>query len=168
MAHSAIPIYRRGEAHACAQKMTRDRKAALVLAVVSLIYLTFSYQIPDYALAVMDADALPIGLGWLLLVLSVLLFFSGKKDSGTSSTSITRRDWGVIGAVVGITLLYVTLLEWLGYVLVTAPFLAGVTALLGYRRWIVNAVVAVAFTGITYYAFNYLLNIYLPQGPLPF
>ncbi|MDR6226094.1 putative tricarboxylic transport membrane protein [Desmospora profundinema] len=152
----------------CRKMMTGDRKAAIVLAVVAVIYLSFSYRIPAFALAVMDADALPIGLGWLLLVLAVLLFFFGKDSPRTSAAPVTRKDWCIIGAVVGFTLLYVLLLEWVGYVLVTVPFLIGVTGLLGYRRWVVNTAVAVGFTGVTYYLFNYLLNIYLPQGPLPF
>lgn len=148
--------------------MTRDRQAAIVLSIISIIYLIFSYRIPSYELAVMDSYALPVGLGWLLLVLSLALFFFGEKTGEKQQEPISRKEWGVIGAVFGSTLAYVFLLEWLGYVLVTLPFILGVTALLGYRRWVVNAAVAVAFTGITYYAFNYLLNIYLPQGILPF
>ncbi|PTM59757.1 tripartite tricarboxylate transporter TctB family protein [Desmospora activa] len=148
--------------------MTRDRQAALVLVIVSSIYLIFSYRIPSFEIAVMDSDALPIGLGWLLLALSIALFFFGEKKEDNQSQPISRKEWGVIGAVLGSTLVYVFLLEWLGYILVTIPFILGVTALLGYRRWMVNVAVAVGFTGITYYAFNYLLNIYLPQGILPF
>ncbi|MFC4075272.1 tripartite tricarboxylate transporter TctB family protein [Salinithrix halophila] len=148
--------------------MTRDRQASIVLMIIAVLYLLFSYRLPSYALAVMDADALPIGLGWLLLVLAVLLFFFGEKTPADQEDSLSRKEWGVLGTVLGATLLYVFFLEWLGFVLVTIPFILGVTVLLGYRRWGVNVTVALGFTGVMYYAFTYLLNITLPQGPLPF
>ena len=49
-----------------------DRKVALVIMAISIIYLLLSYQLPHYPYTQVDADVLPKGLGFLLLGLAIL------------------------------------------------------------------------------------------------
>lgn len=53
-----------------------NQRIAIVLAVLSAFYLILSYQLPTYPYIPVDANAIPKTLGWLLLALSVGLFFS--------------------------------------------------------------------------------------------
>lgn len=147
-----------------------NRKIAIVLFIFAACYLYFSYQLPEFPYAIVDSDVLPKGLGYVLLVLSIGLFFEKNVETGTKKErrNVKKEDLLLLLTILGIILLYILLLEVIGFVLTTIAFLLVTTRRLGYRNWKVNSLVAVLFSLILYFSFNYLLNIYLPQGILPF
>src|SRR5262245_30470496 len=65
-----------------------------------------------------------------------------------------------------ITAAYVVLLPSAGYLLTTPLYMAGGMWLLGIRRWLLIAGVAVGGTVIQYGLFASLLGVLLPLGPL--
>lgn len=71
-----------------------------------------------------------------------------------------------LAVVIAAMILYVLLLEHVGFLIVTAAFLFGVTWFIGYRNQWINAAVAVIFAAGMYYSFTVLLKMSLPEGVL--
>lgn len=150
---------------------TTNKKVSIVLFIGAVAYLFFSFNLPEYPYVPVDADAVPIVLGFLLLILSVFLFFQTDEEQSEESKKVQKAGFKEIGMLVliaGYIFLYILFLESLGFVVVSALFIFATTLSLGYKRHVINAVVALAIPLVFYYAFNYLLKISLPQGILPF
>lgn len=68
----------------------------------------------------------------------------------------------------GAIILYIALLESIGFFIMTALFIFSTTALLGYKHYFRNALVALGVPLFFYLTFTQLLKISLPSGILPF
>ncbi|MGG3738638.1 tripartite tricarboxylate transporter TctB family protein [Aeribacillus pallidus] len=147
-----------------------NRKISVILLLFAVFYLYLSYQLPEFPYAIVDSDVLPKGLGFLLIVLSIALFIENKPETEAEKEkrNLKKEELTILLTILGMILLYIWLLEWVGFVLTTIAFLLVTTRLLGYQNWKVNSLLAVLFTFTVYFSFNYLLSIYLPQGILPF
>ncbi|KMJ59467.1 hypothetical protein AB685_00865 [Bacillus sp. LL01] len=147
-----------------------NRKLGLVLAGMAGVYLFLSYQIPSYPYALVDADVVPKGLGFLLLVLSVLLFLQRKTetDQEKQKRSIPINELYILLGVAGFILIYIFFLEIVGFVIMTSLFVFTCSSFLGYKKYKTSALVAIIFSLLLYFLFNYLLLIHLPPGVLPF
>lgn len=149
---------------------TINQRISIVLLLFAAGYLYLSFQLPSFAYTNVDADVLPKALGWLLVALSVGLFFS--KDSETEEQkarrNISLKNYGMIAAVFLLVFVYILLFETLGFITVTALFIFFTSWLLGYKKYITNIIVSILFPLILYYAFTEFLRISLPQGILPF
>ncbi|WMM34307.1 tripartite tricarboxylate transporter TctB family protein, partial [Shouchella clausii] len=58
--------------------------------------------------------------------------------------------------------------EVIGFVIMTTLFIFVCSRLLGYQKWLVNALTSIVFSIGVYWLFNYGLAIRLPAGILPF
>lgn len=149
---------------------TVNQKVSLVLLAIGVFYLIFAYQIPSYQYTEVDADAIPKILGYLLVFLSVLLFFS--KDSETKEQkekrNIPKKEIAMLLGVAGFILLYIMFLEALGFIIVTACFIYFCSWFLGYKNHLANGLVSILFPVILYLMFTELLQMNLPSGILPF
>ncbi|WP_090742763.1 tripartite tricarboxylate transporter TctB family protein [Mesobacillus persicus] len=147
-----------------------NQRIALILAAIAVFYLFLSYNLPKYPNAIIDADVVPIGLGYLLLFLSVLLFLDKtvETEAEKQKRNISKSNLLVLGVVFGFILIYISLLEILGFLLMTAIFIFGCSLFLGYKKHVTNGIVSVVFSFAIYALFNYLLRINLPSGILPF
>ncbi|WP_170006181.1 tripartite tricarboxylate transporter TctB family protein [Bacillus fonticola] len=148
---------------------TKNRVASLFLLILAIVYLLLSYQLPVYPYVPVDSDFVPKTLGYILIALSIALFFvKEKQTSDKEEEKIPLQDIRVLLAVGGMLLLYIFFLEILGFIVVTALFIYFCSWYLGYKKHKVNALVSLIFPCVMYYMFNYLLLIRLPQGILPF
>ncbi|MFD2044844.1 tripartite tricarboxylate transporter TctB family protein [Ornithinibacillus salinisoli] len=149
---------------------TLNQKLSIVLLFIAIGYLFLTYQLPSYPYAQIDSDVLPKGLGFLLVILAVALFFT--KDSETEEQkerrNIPKKDVLALLVVFVFVFFYIFLLEVLGFVLTTAIFIFFCSWFLGYRKHITNVVVAILFPLFMYFTFTEFLQISLPQGILPF
>ncbi|MGM0835312.1 MAG: tripartite tricarboxylate transporter TctB family protein [Bacillota bacterium] len=147
-----------------------NRLLGLVLATFAMVYLFFSFQIPSYTYATVDANVVPKGLGFLLLFLAVLLFFQRAKETEAErqKRTIPRKELLILLAVAFFILIYIFLLETVGFVLMTTLFIFTCSTFLGYKKYKISAIVAMLYSLALYFLFNYLLLIYLPSGLLPF
>ncbi|MGD6993741.1 tripartite tricarboxylate transporter TctB family protein [Sutcliffiella horikoshii] len=147
-----------------------NRKLGLALTLFAGAYLFLSYQIPSYPYALVDADVVPKGLGFLLLLLSILLFVQKKEETEQEKQkrTIPKKELYVLLGVAGFILIYIFLLEIIGFVIMTAAFVFTCSSYLGYKKYKVSALVAIIFSLLLYLLFNYLLLIHLPPGELPF
>ncbi|TXL65040.1 tripartite tricarboxylate transporter TctB family protein [Cerasibacillus terrae] len=147
-----------------------NQRVSVVLLIIACVYLFLSYQIPPYAYTEVEADVVPKTLGWLLVLLSVFLFFS--KDTETNEQkarrSISGSEIGVLIAVFGFILVYILFLEKVGFMIMTALFIFFCSWFLGYKKYFTNMTVSIVFSISMYFMFVKLLRISLPQGILPF
>ncbi|WP_284139175.1 MULTISPECIES: tripartite tricarboxylate transporter TctB family protein [unclassified Virgibacillus] len=147
-----------------------NQKISIVLIVVAVGYLLLAFQLPSFPYSPVDADVLPKGLGVLLILLAIGLYFS--KDTETEAEKeqrrIPKKDIAALLVVFVFVFLYIFCLEWLGFVLSTAIFIFFCSLYLGYKKHMTNALVAILFPLFMYVTFTELLKISLPQGILPF
>ena len=146
---------------------TVNKKISLILAFVSIGYLVLAFRLPAYPYVPVDSDAVPIALGFILLLLSILLFFQ-KDNHSQGKTKIPTGEKRVILTVLGFVLLFIILLEFLGFIITTAIFIFGNTWFLGYKKWKSILIVSLAIPLAIYFLFSKFLQISLPQGILPF
>ncbi|MBO8157000.1 MAG: tripartite tricarboxylate transporter TctB family protein [Bacillaceae bacterium] len=146
-----------------------NQKISIILLLVAVFYLIFSYQLPSYPYIPVDADFIPKVLGWLLVILAIALFFAKDQDSEEQKAKrrIPKKDALVILGVFGMVFIYILLLEIIGFVMMTALFIYFSSWFLGYTKHVTNVIVSILFPVILYGIFNYLLQINLPSGILP-
>ena len=152
--------------------MSANRLIALVTGILSLAYLYGAYQIPVFPIPrPVDSDAFPKLLGFLMLGLSVWLFFEREAQApATEDDGDTRSAWvrwqPVVVTSVAVAV-YAGLLGWLGFVLASFLLTAGLTWYYGFRRHVINAVVALTVPLGLYLVMTRFMNIHLPAGLLP-
>ena len=146
-----------------------NRKLGLLIFIVAAVYLYLSFQLPNYEYAPIDADVIPKGLGILLLVLSVFLFFSRvvETDAEKAKRDIPKKELGVIAAVFAMIFVYILLFEAIGFIITTSLFIFFCSWFLGYRAWKTNILVSLLFPIVMYAIFVFALGIVLPRGILP-
>lgn len=151
---------------------TRNKKLGLVLFIFSIIYLYLSFQLPAYNLVPVDADAIPLVLGFLLMILSIVLFFikDTKQDYEKQKSTLpeNKKDTVMLITVAVFIIIYIVILQSFGFIISSLLFIFLTTLLLGYRRHIVNFIVSISVPIAFYYLFDTLLKISLPSGFLPF
>ncbi|WDF02166.1 tripartite tricarboxylate transporter TctB family protein [Shouchella hunanensis] len=145
--------------------MTMNQKISIPLFILAIGYLLATWLLPKYEYILIDADIFPLLLGGLLALFSVILFFS--KDEEGAKIYIAKDDLKVIVPVVLLMLLYILLLEPVGFVITTVCFIFICSLLLGYKKHVTNGIVAVLFPVAFYFLFTRYLMIALPSGILP-
>jgi putative tricarboxylic transport membrane protein len=152
--------------------MSANRLIALVTGILSLAYLYGAYQIPVFPIPrPVDSDAFPKLLGFLMLGLSAWLFFEREANAPAAEDDGDGRGAWVRWQPVVVTSLavavYAGLLGWLGFVLASFLLTAGLTWYYGFRRHVINAVVALTVPLGLYLVMTRFMNIHLPAGLLP-
>ncbi len=145
---------------------TTNKKMAVVLLVISIIYLIVSFRLPSYAYVPVDSDMVPIALGVLLFFLSIALYFI-KDEKSEEKVKLPKEDLLAILIVIGFIVTYIFLLEIIGFILITALFIFFCSWFLGFKKFITNLIVSIVLPFAIYYMFI-ALQIQLPQGILPF
>jgi len=105
--------------------------------------------------------------GVAVCLLGSALNLLGKALTGRSLSLPSRlegADRGRVLWVAALTGVYVILIERLGFIATTAPYLLGFCLALGERRWVRLVLFAVAVPVATYLLFDRMLNVPLPRG----
>ncbi|GAB2500854.1 tripartite tricarboxylate transporter TctB family protein [Nocardiopsis aegyptia] len=162
------------------------RTLGIAVGLFAIGYLVLAFQMPAYTAVEVPVQpsTLPRWLGVALLVLAVLLFFQRKPEETVAESggeaADEPREGGEprlgrlddprleIGLFVGALIAYIAVFELLGFILSTALYLGSMTWYLGYRRHLVNAVVALTLPFAFYAGMTWGLDVTLPSGPLPF
>jgi putative tricarboxylic transport membrane protein len=108
---------------------------------------------------------IPRGVAAILFGAALLLL--GKAISGRSLTLPGRlkgADRARVLWVAALTGAYVVIIERLGFMTTTAPYLFGFCLVLGERRWTRLILFAVVVPVTTYLVFDRALNVPLPRG----
>lgn len=152
-------------------KRNINKYLSIFFVLLGAIFLFASYKLPKYSLVPVDADAIPTFLGGTLIVLAILLFFVkdevSEQEEDKESMKKEQSYWQVVIFIIAI-LLYITLLEVIGFFVVTALFIMSMTYLLGYRRHLINVIVSITVPSCFWMIFTFLLKIPLPAGIISF
>lgn len=152
--------------------LNANRVLGVLIAILSLAYLYAAYQIPVFPIPrPIDSDAFPKVLGFVMLGLSVWLFFekSEKTDEASSlDLKAQLQGWLPVVVTASAVAVYAATLQTLGFVLGSFLLVAGLTWFYGYRRHWVNTAVALAVPLVLYGVMTRLMTIHLPRGVLPF
>lgn len=151
-------------------KLSVNKVLSLILIVIAVGYLMMAYRLPEYMFVPVDSDLVPKLLGYALLILSIIFFFSKDTDTEEQKAkrAIPKDDLFMLLGIFAMILVYITVLEVIGYVILTALFIIASSRFLGYKNWKVLLPTAILFAVISYSVFNYGLAIRLPAGILPF
>lgn len=102
----------------------------------------------------------------VLLAIDVLRGGRGEPESGEDIDLNRRTDWRTLGGLALTIIAFALLIPMLGYPIASALLFYASALLLGSRRFIIAAVVAVALSLLTFYGFVLGLGIPLPAGVL--
>ena len=156
-------------------RLGTNRVLALVIAGGAAIYLYHAFQIPPFPIRrPVDSDLFPKLLGFLVLGLSVILFFEPPEKSaseedfgGKGTRSDVLRGWAYVAITALSVVVYAYAMPRLGFVLSSVAICLGLSWLYGFRRYLVSIPVSVGVPLVLYLVLTRLMGIFLPQGILP-
>lgn len=146
--------------------LTTDRLAGAVLAAFAILVLWESRNIPFGAIVEPGPGAVPVLLALTLLVCSLAVVVGGAAAHPVAALQWT--EWRHAVAILGACVFMALMLERLGYRLTILVVLMAMLSLVERKGWVVAAVFAASFSLGTYYLFNTLLRVPMPQGPFGF
>lgn len=140
----------------------------VAMILISSIFLISSFAIPKATLGNPNGPLyFPVGLSILMLVLSVVYLFNELKTlnehNGKIQALFEGRTMKLIGVTTALGVVYSLIFETLGFLVSTIIFLGCLIFYVnGMKKWLVNIIVTVAFSFITWYGFSELLGVSLP------
>ncbi len=141
-----------------------DIAIALMLLPISGYVFYESGRWPDLA-DLGNPTLIPRGVAVCLLGAAVILFWKAVK--GRSLMLPGRLDSADRNRVLWVAVLtgvYVLVIERLGFITATAPYIFGFSLALGEKRWVRLTLFSLVVPVITYLVFDRTLNVPLPRG----
>jgi putative tricarboxylic transport membrane protein len=96
------------------------------------------------------------------------LMDEAARDQSAGSTAPAAPHWRLLGGGVALTVLYVAVIQTIGFFIATVAYLAGFIAIGGYRRWGVLAAVSLGGALLLLFFFMKVVYVSLPIGAGPF
>lgn len=146
--------------------MTTDRLAGAVLIAFAILVLWESRSLPFGTIREPGAGAVPVLLALTLLVCSVAVVVGGARAHRVGA--IPWAEWRHAVAILSACAFMALALERLGYRLTILVALVALLSVVERKGWVVGTVFAVGFSLGSYYFFNTLLRVPMPQGPFGF
>ena len=148
----------------------QDRVAGLLVAALGTAVALYARTFPPMPGQRIGPALFPTIVGLLLVVLGIVLAVARAgsdrgMDRARETRSARREMQGRFAAVVGVLVLYVAGVDWLGFILTGICFLSALMLVFGVRRsWILP--MAAAVTLAIHYSFYTVLRVPLPWGLL--
>jgi len=139
-----------------------------IILLISVIYLILTFNLPDANVGNPTAAMnYPLLIGFSLLGLSILYILSEIKDKKKIFDAykiFADRELTIQVIIVLVLCLgYTFIFERIGFLISTILFLGALLFLInGRRKWLMNIIVAVLFSFISWYTFAELLSVSLP------
>jgi putative tricarboxylic transport membrane protein len=146
--------------------LTIDQVVGSVFAAFSLLVLWETRKIPLGFMAEPGPGAVPALLAAVLLACSIAVVIGGH--SGKRAADVQWTEAGHAAAVLGTCAFVALTMERLGYRLTILIALLVLVRVVERKGWIAAVLFAVCFSFGTYYLFDTLLRVPLPQGPFGF
>ena len=145
--------------------------AGLVLAGGYVLY-DASTLAPAFSDQPVQPNALPYLVGAALVLLGGLLAVATRRgdlpsaEEGEDIDLTLPSDWATVAKLVGVFVLNILLIEWLGWAITGALLFAGAAWVLGSRRIGLNLVIGAVLSVGTWYGFYVGLGVPIPAGIL--
>ena len=151
--------------------MTKERGGSLIFLAAGIYGLVFSIGLPFGRWNEPGPGVFPLALSILLCISGIVWFIRGKKKGETKKSAGLEefpRRYVTAAQIVGLTGMFILVLEPLGYLLTSILYLFLLFLwVCRYKLW-VAAVFAVTFGAGSWIFFEKLLTTPLPKGFLPF
>lgn len=142
---------------------TGDRIAGLILIIIgAIVWIYSSNFLSTSPTSDFDASFFPKMIGLSFILTGVLLFLMTYKAKGKKDREIFFHKKEV--AMVMIYTLYIIILPFLGFLILTPILLTIIPIYLGSKRLIYHIISSILITFGIYFSFKYLLNVPLPNG----
>jgi putative tricarboxylic transport membrane protein len=146
----------------------------VLLAVLGVLVLTDAISIPEVAAqrGPIGPKAVPILVGVLLLVTAALLVRDvlrggkGEAEAGEDIDLTAPSDWRTVLLLSAAFLANAALIGVVGFPISGAILFWGAAYALGSRSFVRDPLIAAGMSIVTFVAFNNLLGVPLPGGPL--
>lgn len=146
--------------------------AGFIFFFVALFYLINTFLIETKDLVSVEADFMPKIYGSFLLIASIILMLTSaaKIKNIDSCAEKKETDWKRIFAVIVLIFIYVLLMQLLGFISTSIPFLFILSVLLTpqyvQKKYWIYGVFSLVLPIIAYFVFSYYLNLTMPSGIL--
>jgi putative tricarboxylic transport membrane protein len=139
----------------------------IFLILLSFSFLIGSMNLPKANLGNPNGPLyFPIGLSVFMLIFSIFYFFQEWKSISAHNEDIKLLLKGRTPKLIGLTVLYggiyALIFERLGFLFSTILFLGALLFTVNGRKIVVNLIVAISFSFLSWYAFSVLLGVSLP------
>jgi putative tricarboxylic transport membrane protein len=154
-----------------------DYAQYIVVAVLAIVggFLVYSGLTLEEGFAKVDPVGpkfFPMIIGAGALVLAAILAIAiprgskGEADAGEDIDPEAPGDWRTVGLLIALFVAMILLVNWLGWVIMSALFFAGAATILGSKHYVRNVVIGIVLALASFYAFYSGLGIPLPAGIL--
>ncbi|WP_134700805.1 tripartite tricarboxylate transporter TctB family protein [Ammoniphilus sp. YIM 78166] len=140
-----------------------NRIFSLVFIIFGLFMFLYSNRFPE------EAAFWPKVFSVVLVLLSVGLIIDTLKNPNREEVkgeSPTRNEFVVLGLIVGVIVIYMLLLNIVGFFILSILLVGGLLWYLGYRKMIGVLSISIATTVLITVIFQVLLHVPIPQGVL--
>ncbi|MBM7585640.1 putative tricarboxylic transport membrane protein [Bacillus pakistanensis] len=140
----------------------------IFLILLSCTFLIASINLPKANLGNPNGPLyFPLGLSVLMMIFSVIYLFQELKRLHEKNESVKDLLEGRTPMLIGLTVvygaIYAVIFEQIGFLFSTILFLGALLFTLnGRKKWLVNILVSIIFSFISWYAFSELLGVSLP------
>lgn len=140
-----------------------DRIAGIIIVLLGIAVLIYSNSLNNPNAGYIDASFFPNVIGILFIVTgSMLVIDTIRKSKYTGEEKITLYFKEAVMIVA--YFVYIILMPYVGYMIMTPLLIAGLTFYLGYRKIYANLIIGVVVMISVYVLFNKLLSVPLPTG----
>lgn len=137
--------------------------SASIFIVLGIYIISTALKFPSINSSVPGPGFFPNILGGTLIALSILLIKNNMKNESEYKKTDNKKYVKTCTSMI-LTLIYISLLEVLGFIACSIPFLAIMVYLFKCKNIKKNLLVSVLTVLAVYYLFNILLNVPLPEA----
>lgn len=154
--------------------MTNDRAASLLFLLTGIYGLYFSLQLPMGKWNEPGSGVFPLVLSILLLISGVSWFIIGKRRAGEKGEGEKAGGYAIIKKlatplkIIGLTALFIATFNRVGYLVASSLYIFILLLWVSRYRVIVSIGLAAAIGVGSWYFFEKILTVQLPQGILSF
>ena len=144
--------------------MKKDQVGGLFFAFLGMSFFLLSFKLPAGKITQPGPGIFPLTLSVLLLVIGLVIFFSGKEKA--------NLDWRKAlpnlakpAAIILLTLAFIILMNRLGYLFASFLYLLGLLLVVCRFKLFFSAALSGILAAGSWYFFGKILGIQLPLGP---
>ncbi|WP_058487037.1 tripartite tricarboxylate transporter TctB family protein [Defluviitalea phaphyphila] len=139
--------------------------SAFIFIVLSIYVISEASHFPNYGGSeVTGPGFFPIILSIILIVLSVLLIITSIFNKDERNTGLFEKKAVKAYITILSLLIYVMLLKYVGFIILTLIFLFGLIRFYGMKNYIKISLSSIVATVSIYWIFKVLLSVPLPTG----